>query len=131
MLIEARMAERFTSDSRLDRFAMGLSGLCAVHCVATVVLLGLVASAGGMLGKPIVHEVGLSLAMIIGAVALGRGIREHGFLLPSAVGAVGLAIMAYAMTLHETGFEPAFTILGVLTLALGHKLNIEAKTPAF
>ena len=39
--------------------------------------------------------------------------------------------MAYAMTLHETGFEPVFTILGVLTLALGHKLNIEAKAPAF
>jgi|SRR6185503_8757008 hypothetical protein len=131
MTIEARMARRFTLDSRLDRLAMGLSGLCAVHCVATVILLGLLASAGGMLGKPIIHEVGLSLAMVIGAVALGRGVREHGFLLPSAVGAVGLAIMAYAMTLHETGFEPAFTIVGVLALALGHKLNIEAKTHAF
>jgi hypothetical protein len=125
------MARRFTLDSRLDRLAISLSGLCAVHCVATVVLLGLVASAGGLLGKPIIHEVGLSLAMIIGAIALGRGIREHGFLLPSAVGIVGLAIMGYAMTLHETGLEPAFTILGVLALALGHKLNIEAKTPAF
>jgi len=125
------MVERLTKESRLDRLAMGLSGLCAVHCVATVVLLGLVASAGGMLGKPIVHEVGLSIAMIIGAVALGRGIREHGFLLPSAVGSIGLATMAYAMTLHETGFEPVVTILGVLTLALGHKLNIEAKAPAF
>ena len=84
------MARRFTLDSRLDRLAMGLSGLCAVHCVATVVLLGVVASAGGLLGKPIIHEVGLSLAMIIGAIALGRGVREHGFLLPSAVGTVGL-----------------------------------------
>ena len=39
---------------------MGLSGLCLVHCVATAVLLGLLASAGGMLGAPIIHEVGLS-----------------------------------------------------------------------
>ena len=112
--------------SRLDRLAISLSGLCAVHCVATVVLLGLVASAGTLLGKPIIHEVGLSLAMIIGAVALGRGVRDHGFLLPSAVGAVGLITMAYAMTLHETGFEPALTILGVMILALGHRLNMEA-----
>ena len=125
------MARKFTLDSRLDRLAMGLSGLCAVHCVATVVLLGLVASAGGMLGKPIIHEVGLSLAMIIGAVALGRGIREHGFLLPSAVGAVGLATMGYAMTLHESGFEPAFTIVGVSILALGHRLNLLAHQPSF
>lgn len=110
---------------------MGLSGLCAVHCVATAVLLGLLASAGGMLGKPIIHEVGLTLAMILGAIALGRGIREHGFLLPSTVGVTGLGIMGYAMTLHETGYEPAFTILGVAVLALGHRLNMMAKQPAF
>ena len=105
---------------------MALSGLCAVHCVATVVVLGLLASAGGLLGRPIIHEVGLTLAMIIGALALGRGVREHGFLLPSAVGVIGLATMAYAMTLHESGYEPALTILGVAILALGHRLNIKA-----
>src|SRR5438270_13308521 len=120
------MARRFTLDSRLDRFAMGLSGLCAADCVATVVLPGLVASAGGLLGKPIIHEVGLSLAMIIGAIALGRGVRDHGFLLPSVVGVVGLGTMAYAMTLHESGFEPALTIVGVMVLALGHRLNMQA-----
>jgi hypothetical protein len=125
------MATRPIPTSRLDRIAMGLSGLCAVHCVATAVLLGLVASAGGLLGKPIIHEVGLTLAMILGAVALGRGIREHGFVLPSAIGAAGLAIMAYAMSLHETGYEPAFTILGVAVLALGHRLNMIAKQHDF
>ena len=110
---------------------MGLSGLCAVHCVATAVLLGLLASAGGLLGKPIIHEVGLTLAMILGAIALGRGIREHGFVLPSAIGAAGLVIMAYAMSLHETGYEPGFTILGVSVLALGHRLNMIAKQHGF
>jgi hypothetical protein len=110
---------------------MALSGLCAVHCVATAVLLGLVASAGGMLGKPIIHEVGLTMAMILGAIALGRGIREHGFLLPSAVGLAGLGIMAFGMTLHESGFETAMTILGVSVLALGHRLNMMAKQPSF
>ena len=105
---------------------MTLSGLCAVHCVATVVLLGMLASAGGLLGKPIIHEVGLTLAMIIGAIALGRGIREHGFFLPSAVGVVGLATMGFAMTMRESGYEPVFTIVGVLILALGHRLNMMA-----
>jgi hypothetical protein len=117
--------------SRLDSMAVALSGLCAVHCVATAVLLGLLASAGGVLGQPIIHEVGLALAMILGAVALGRGIREHGFLLPCMVGFAGLGIMAYAMTLHESGFEPPVTILGVAVLALGHRLNMMAKQPAF
>jgi hypothetical protein len=125
------MATRPISTSRLDRLAMGLSGLCAVHCVATAVLLGILASAGGLLGKPIIHEVGLTLAMVLGAVALGRGFREHGFLLPMAVGATGLAIMGFAMTLHESGFEPLVTILGVGVLALGHRLNLMAKRASF
>jgi hypothetical protein len=116
---------------RFDRIAMTLSGLCVVHCVTTAVLLGLLASAGGILGKPIIHEVGLALAMILGAVALGRGIREHGFVLPAAVGLTGLAIMGYAMTLHETGLEPVYTIAGVMVLALGHRLNILAAEHSF
>jgi hypothetical protein len=120
------MTQRFTAGQRLDQLAMGLSGLCAVHCVASVVLLGLLASAGGFLGKPIIHEVGLTLAMIIGAFALGRGVREHGFVLPAGVGIVGLATMAYAMTLHESGYEPLVTIAGVSILALGHRLNMQA-----
>ena len=120
-----------TVSDRLDRIAMGLSGLCVVHCVATTVLLALVASAGGMLGQPIIHEVGLTLAMIIGAVALGRGVVEHGFILPAAVGSVGLAIMAAALTLPHDGSEAAATICGVLVLALGHRLNVIAAGHSF
>lgn len=127
----AGMGSKPFSTSRLDRIAVTLSGLCAVHCVATAVLLALVASAGGLLGKPVIHEVGLTLAMILGGIALGRGIREHGFVLPSLVGATGLATMGYAMTLHETGYEPVFTIVGVSVLALGHRLNMMAKHPSF
>ena len=111
------------STGRLDRLAMGLSGLCAVHCVATAVLLGLLASAGGFLGQPIIHEVGLALAMIIGAFALGRGILEHGFMLPSAIGALGLGVMAGALSLPHDGREPVYTIIGVMIVALGHRLN--------
>src|SRR5512133_1867367 len=81
------------SSGRLDRIAMGLSGLCVVHCVATAALLGLVASAGA-LGNPLIHEVGLTLAMVIGAYALGRGLMEHGFLMPAGIGSLGLGVMA-------------------------------------
>ena len=125
------MASQPISTSRLDRIAMALSGLCAVHCVATAVLLGLLASAGGMLGKPIIHEVGLTLAMIVGAFALGRGIYEHGFLLPSAVGALGLGVMAGALQLPEGGHEPVYTVAGVMILALGHRLNVLATEHSF
>src|SRR6478672_11034365 len=107
----------------LDRMAMGLSGLCLVHCLATAVLLGVLSAAGGLLGSPIIHEVGLSMAMIVGSFALGRGIMEHGFMMPSAVGSLGLGVMAGALSLPHDGTEALFTVIGVGILALGHQLN--------
>ena len=109
--------------SRLDRMAMGLSGLCLVHCLATAILLGVLASAGGILGSPIIHEVGLTLAMILGSVALIRGIIDHGYMLPSVVGAMGLGTMAGALSLPHGGAETIYTVIGVMMLALGHRLN--------
>jgi hypothetical protein len=109
--------------SQLDRMAITLSGLCLVHCLATAVALALLASAGGLLGSPWIHELGLTLAMVLGAVALGRGVYEHGFMMPSAVGGLGLGVMAGALTLPHDGSEALFTLVGVAVLALGHQLN--------
>ena len=108
---------------RLDRLAITLSGLCLVHCLASAVLLALLSAAGSALGNPLIHEVGLTLAMMLGAVALGRGVLEHGFMMPSAVGALGLGVMAGALTLPHDGSESLYTIIGVGILALGHQLN--------
>lgn len=120
------MSQLSFSISRLDRVAVGLSGLCLVHCLASAVVLGLLSAAGGMLGAPVIHEVGLTLAMILGSVALGKGIVTHGFVLPSAVGALGLGVMAGALTLPHDGVESMITVVGVLILALGHRLNAMA-----
>ncbi len=107
----------------LDRLAIGLSGLCLVHCLGTAVLLAMLSAAGGLLGSPLIHEVGLGLAMILGAVALGRGVVEHGFMMPSAVGSIGLGVMAGALSLPHDGTEALYTVIGVGILALGHQLN--------
>ena len=111
------------NSSRLDRLAIGLSGLCLVHCLASAVLLALVSAVGGVLGAPVIHEVGLVLAMMLGTVSLGRGIYEHGFMLPSAVGGLGLGVMAGALSLPHNGTEAIYSVVGVLIVALGHRLN--------
>ena len=94
--------------------------------MATAILLGLLASAGGFLGSPLIHEVGLTFAILIGAIALGRGIFEHGFMLPSAIGGLGLGVMAGALSLPHDGREPIYTVVGVMIVALGHRLNVLA-----
>ena len=120
------MAALLAKPGRLDRFAMALSGLCLVHCLATAVFLAVLSSIGGLLGAPIVHEVGLTLAMVLGAIALGRGVLEHGFMMPIAVGALGLGVMAGALTLPHDGSEALYTMVGVGIVALGHRLNFMA-----
>jgi hypothetical protein len=110
----------------IDRLAIGVSGLCLVHCVATAVLLTILASAGGILVDPIFHEVGLAIAIVLGVAGLGRGVMIHGFMLPAAIGSLGLGMMAGTLTLAHGGIEVAYSIVGVLILALGHDLNRRA-----
>lgn len=120
------MVALLAKPGRLDRLAIGLSGLCLVHCLATAVVLAALATAGGLLGAPIVHEIGLGLAIVLAAIALGRGALEHGFLMPLAVGSLGLGVMAGALTLPHDGSEAIYTMLGVGIVALGHRLNFMA-----
>lgn len=87
----------------------------------------MLASAGGFLLHPAIHEIGLVVAMALGALALGRGVLQHGYALPAWVGSLGLGVMAGAMTLpHEGGYETIYSILGVMIVALGHDLNRRA-----
>jgi hypothetical protein len=110
----------------MDRMAIGLSGLCLVHCLASAVLVAMLASAGGILLNPAIHEIGLTLAIGLGTIALGRGILQHGFMMPAAVGGLGLGVMAGALSLPHSGPETIYTIVGVAILALGHDLNRRA-----
>lgn len=110
----------------LDRLAIGLSALCVAHCVATVFLLTLLASAGGVLVHPLVHEAGLGLAIALGLFALVRGAAEHGYWLPAGVGGLGLGVMAGALSVPHGEAEMVYTMLGVGILALGHDLNRRA-----
>jgi hypothetical protein len=120
------MFAKVESGGLLDRLAIGLSGLCLVHCLATSVLLALLASAGGLFLSPLVHEIGLTLAIVVGSIALGRGIWAHGFMMPSAVGGLGLGVMSGALSLPHGPAEMTYTMVGVAILALGHDLNRRA-----
>lgn len=114
------------SNGRIDRLAIGLSGLCLVHCVASAVLVLILASAGGLLVDPRIHELGLALAIGLGALGLGRGIFDHGFMMPSSIGGIGLGTMAGSLTFPHGFEEVLISVFGVLVLALGHDLNRRA-----
>lgn len=109
--------------SVVDRAAVALSALCAVHCLATSLFIGTLAVVGGALASPLVHELGLALAVVLGFVALGLGVREHGLKTPIIIGAAGLSLMALALTRPHGPQETALTLAGVVILGIAHMLN--------
>ena len=107
----------------IDRAAIGLSGLCLVHCIATVLLVAALASTGTILARPEIHEAGLALAIALAALGLGLGLRRHGRTGPLLVGSAGIGLMASGLAVPHGPWEAALTIGGVVFVALAHRLN--------
>lgn len=112
---------------KLDRIGVVLSGLCMVHCVAGLVLVGVLGLGGGVLLAPEIHRVGLLAAMAIAAATLGANVlrssaRDHA--LPLALGFAGLALMGLAVVVQHGTFEALVTIGGVALVASAHLINL-------
>src|SRR3546814_5258516 len=84
---------------------MSLSGACLAHCVGTAVFVATLASASSILLAPAIHETGLALAILLGAIALGHGALKRGAILPIAIGSLGLGIMAGALSIPHRSEE--------------------------
>ena len=109
---------------RLDRMGVVLSCLCAVHCVATVVVVAALGVGGSFLLNPAIHRVGLALAMVIAGVAIGLGALRHGRRAPFVVAMMGLSFMGGGLAVPHGVEEAVLTIIGVTLLAIGHVLNV-------
>ena len=110
-----------------DQLAMGLSGLCLVHCLATSIFFASIASVGVVLDNHLFHEIGLVIAIGFALVTLVSGVLSHGYMMPFAVGSFGLGMMAGALSRPHDGSEVVATMIGVAVVALGHDLNRRAR----
>lgn len=109
---------------RLDRVGVILSGLCALHCLAGLMLVAGLGLGGGLLLSPEIHRVGLALAIAVGSVTLVFGVIRHGDPVPLQVGAAGLGLMAFALFVGHGSAEAVLTIMGVTLLAWAHLRNL-------
>ncbi|WP_298289108.1 MerC domain-containing protein [Novosphingobium sp.] len=114
--------------ARLDRFGVILSGLCLIHCVAGVFLVGVLGIGGGVLLDPDWHRWGLALALVIGALTIGLGALRHGRFLPLMVGSTGLALMGGALAVGHGDEEVVLTVIGVVLVAAAHLINIRTNS---
>lgn len=112
--------------ARLDRIGVLLSGLCLLHCLAGLFLVGILGLGSSALLDPSIHRFGLIAAVVVGASTIGLGALRHGRVLPLAVGAVGLALMASAVAVGHGSAEAVLTICGVLLVASAHVINMRS-----
>lgn len=110
--------------ARLDRAGVLLSGLCLLHCVAGVFLVGVLGLGGTALLNPDIHRWGLAFALVIGAATIGIGALRHGRLQPLMVGSAGLVLMASAVAVGHGSAEVVLTVCGVILVATAHVMNM-------
>jgi len=119
-------ASRTSLRRRLDHVGIGLAGLCALHCLATLVVVSALGVGGHFLMEENIHRLGLALALAVAAVAIGWGLWRHRRTLPFAVAVVGLGFMAWALLVPHGTNEFVLTLLGVSLVSLAHVLNLRA-----
>lgn len=115
---------------RLDQFGIGLAGLCMVHCIVTLVIVSALGLGGHFLLEPSIHRVGLMLALVLAATAIGWGAIRHRRAAPLVTATTGLTFMAGALATGHGTHEMVLTLVGVVLVSAGHVMNLRAGRPA-
>jgi hypothetical protein len=114
------------SGSWLDGFAVALSALCLLHCLALpLVVAGLPFLS--QFAETHLHAQVLVAVLPLSIVALGLGYRKHRDARIVAAGAVGMLLLVVGATVAHQQLgalaDRAFTVTGSLTLATAHFVN--------
>lgn len=112
----------------VDRAGSVASTLCAVHCVLSGVLLGVLSSIGaGFLASETVEIGFLVLAGVFGVWALFRGWGRHSSFFPAILFSIGAGLLiASHMSVHHWILSATGGIFLVLFHLLNHFLIREA-----
>ncbi|MCO7224267.1 MerC domain-containing protein [Pleionea sp. CnH1-48] len=111
-----------------DKFAIGLSLMCAIHCLALPVLLVLIPSLMALNLDNEAFHIGMVIAVLPTSVfALTLGCKQHKRYSVVIFGGIGLSLLILALVLGEAVIgeagEKILTALGASFVALGHWFN--------
>ena len=117
----------YRTQQNSDRFAMGISMACVIHCFFAPALI--VMSYGFLsfsIDSEIVHLVLLLTTIPISLFALGIGYKNHEVLSYLLIGITGLAVLTTAYFLEDIVTQPLerfMTVLGASIIAFSHFKN--------
>ena len=114
----------------VDKFSIGLSMVCAIHCLFLPFILALLPSIAALqLDHEIFHKWMVYAVLPTSIYALTIGCKKHKRYQLFLLGGTGLTLMVLAIsldhhTLGEFG-EKALTLSGAILVAAGHFLNFK------
>lgn len=109
-----------------DKFAIGLSLMCTVHCFATPVILALLPSLAVLqINAEQFHLWILAVVLPTSLLALSLGCKKHKRTRYMACGVVGLAFLIIAVLLGQEEAEKALTLIGSAFISLAHWFNYQ------
>ena len=115
-----------SSQSVMDRMAIGLSVMCTVHCFATPVILALLPSFAVLqIDSEQFHLWILAAVLPTSLLALSLGCKKHKRLRYMGCGVIGLAFMICAVLLGHEVAEKALTLIGSAFIAVAHWFNYQ------
>ncbi|ACT57806.1 MerC domain-containing protein [Hirschia baltica] len=110
--------------ARLDAVAIGLSGVCVIHCLALPVLVAFMPVFSQFSEAEWVHKFLVLLALPISGFAIFRSSSQPSkalFITLVSVGGLLLFSGAFIEAFHQ--IEVVLTLLGALTLSLAHLIR--------
>lgn len=111
---------------KLDRFGVLLSGLCALHCVLSIVAVSALGLGGQVLFSPWIHRFGLAAAVVVGILTLAYAAVKHNRFENLRLGSIGIGLMGSALAVGHGLAEAVLTIAGVSLVALAHLRNLRS-----
>ncbi|RJG51378.1 MerC domain-containing protein [Motilimonas pumila] len=113
--------------TRLDKFAISLSGLCLAHCLLLPIALTFIPALTSLgLADERFHQLLLLFVIPTSLVALTLGCKKHQSKVPFAWGLAGLSLLiAGAVLGHDLGeiAEKGLTFAGACIMAFSHFKN--------
>lgn len=108
-----------------DRVGIVASSLCAVHCIATALLVG-VSGISSLFADERVEVAFCVCAVSVALFALVRGWRRHRSRMPGCVGSCGIVLLltARCAPLGSSMAEATLSVAGGALLTTAHVLNI-------
>lgn len=109
----------------LDRLGMATGIVCAVHCAATALLMGVLSALGAAkLGNPWVETAFLSASVLLGALSLGHAVRRHRSWQPALWFAAGLVLLLVVRPATEAPLAEVLAVAaGAVCVVRAHWTN--------